>query len=75
MVMEYVDDSMKCVINKGATKDPLDEQTIITMMYNALCCLTSLQKVGIMHRDVKPGNMLVEGCEVKIIDFGLARIV
>ena len=75
MVMDHVDDTVKCVINKDATKDPLDEQTITYMIYNALCCLTSLEKVGIMHRDIKPANMLVEGYEIKIIDFGLARIV
>ncbi|NLO74060.1 MAG: PQQ-binding-like beta-propeller repeat protein [candidate division WS1 bacterium] len=30
---------------------------------------------GVIHRDLKPGNMmLTRGCEVKITDFGLAKV-
>lgn len=33
-----------------------------------------LHSAGILHRDIKPGNLLVNSnCLLKICDFGLAR--
>jgi len=33
-----------------------------------------LHSIGILHRDIKPGNLLVNSnCLLKICDFGLAR--
>ena len=30
---------------------------------------------GVIHRDLKPSNVIVNGAELKILDFGVARIV
>jgi serine/threonine protein kinase len=46
------------------------------LLYNLLCSLNFLHSANIMHRDVKPGNILVDDfCQVKICDFGLSRTV
>ncbi|MSP62063.1 MAG: hypothetical protein EXR72_17365 [Myxococcales bacterium] len=35
--------------------------------------LTEAQKVGVIHRDVAPRNVMVDGERVRVIDFGLAE--
>ena len=42
--------------------------------YQMLCGLLYMQSGNIVHRDLKPSNILINGkCDLKIIDFGLAR--
>lgn len=39
-----------------------------------LCGLKYIHSADVLHRDLKPGNLLVNAdCELKICDFGLAR--
>ena len=52
------------------------EDHVITIIYNILCAINLVHKTGIMHRDIKPGNILVnKDCQVKLCDFGLARTI
>ncbi|CAJ0570091.1 unnamed protein product, partial [Mesorhabditis spiculigera] len=44
------------------------------LIYQILRGLKYIHSAGIIHRDLKPSNIAVnERCEVKILDFGLAR--
>lgn len=52
----------------------LDEQHIITILYNMLCAIKFMHSANVIHRDLKPANLLIDStCSVKICDFGLAR--
>lgn len=45
-------------------------------MYQLLCGAMTLHENGVLHRDLKPGNILVsKNCDVKITDFGLSRYI
>ena len=73
IVQEFVFGDIKQLLS--STPATLIEEThIITIMYNALCALNFIHSANIIHRDIKPGNLLTnEKCLVKICDFGLAR--
>jgi tetratricopeptide (TPR) repeat protein len=42
------------------------------LIIQALQALSYLHRRGILHRDLKPGNMLVANGQVKLLDFGLS---
>lgn len=43
-------------------------------VYQILCGLKYMHSAGVLHRDLKPNNILVNAnCQLKICDFGLSR--
>ncbi|PRD22986.1 UNVERIFIED_CONTAM: Serine/threonine-protein kinase NLK [Trichonephila clavipes] len=54
---------------------PLSTDHIKVFLYQILRGLKYLHSSNILHRDIKPGNLLVNSnCVLKICDFGLARV-
>lgn len=52
----------------------LSEDHLTHLLYNMLCSLNFMHTANVVHRDVKPANLLVDQeCKVKLCDFGLAR--
>ncbi|XP_055963028.1 mitogen-activated protein kinase 11 isoform X2 [Sorex fumeus] len=52
----------------------LSDEHIQFLVYQLLRGLKYIHSAGIIHRDLKPSNVAVnEDCELKILDFGLAR--
>lgn len=73
LVMELVESDMKKLMSSNPPV-PLQEEHIVTIIYNSLCALNFIHSANIIHRDIKPGNFLINSsCSVKICDFGLAR--
>lgn len=53
---------------------PLSDAHFQSFIYQTLCGLKYIHSANVLHRDLKPGNLLVNAdCELKICDFGLAR--
>lgn len=53
----------------------LSQDHIKVFLYQILRGLKYLHSARILHRDIKPGNLLVNSnCVLKICDFGLARV-
>jgi mitogen-activated protein kinase 1/3 len=73
IVLEYVDSDLKKLL-KSSLK--LEEIHIKTLMYNTIWWLKYIHSASVLHRDIKPGNILVnEDCTVRLCDFGLARSI
>ncbi|KRZ07089.1 Serine/threonine kinase NLK, partial [Trichinella zimbabwensis] len=54
---------------------PLTTDHVKVFVYQILRGLLYLHSARILHRDIKPGNLLVNSnCLLKICDFGLARV-
>lgn len=72
LVMEYVDGaSLQDMIKKWG---PMDVTRACHYMYGAAVGLQHAHEAGLIHRDIKPGNILIDRQgTVKILDMGLAR--
>jgi serine/threonine-protein kinase len=73
IVMEFVaGGSLKEVLDK---REALDPGWVCTIMGQVLAALSFSHARGVVHRDVKPANVMLSGDgAVKLADFGIARI-
>jgi serine/threonine-protein kinase len=74
IVMEYVDGRPLSSILR--TAGPLHPDRAVEIAADVAAALAYAHRHGVVHRDVKPGNVLItdEGT-VKVTDFGIARAV
>ena len=70
--MEFVEGgSLKPLLGPGKALPPAEA---IRLTRQVLAGLAASHERGIVHRDIKPENIMLRGDQVKIADFGIARI-
>eukprot|EP00620_Florenciella_sp_RCC1587_P013330 CAMPEP_0182555856 /NCGR_PEP_ID=MMETSP1324-20130603/308_1 /TAXON_ID=236786 /ORGANISM="Florenciella sp., Strain RCC1587" /LENGTH=678 /DNA_ID=CAMNT_0024767641 /DNA_START=121 /DNA_END=2159 /DNA_ORIENTATION=+ len=71
ITMELMDSDLHQIIQ---SKQNLSEPHHQCLMKQLLLGVQAMHKCGVLHRDLKPGNLLVtRNCQLRITDFGLAR--
>ena len=71
--MEYVEDAK--TITDWADARELDLRSRLELFADACDALSHAHQRGVIHRDLKPGNVLVnELGQLKVIDFGVAQV-
>ncbi|GGT24405.1 hypothetical protein GCM10010271_29730 [Streptomyces kurssanovii] len=71
IVTEYVEGRMLDEsIRQGG---PLLEDSLIRLAIGVATALSAIHHSGVLHRDLKPGNVLLSGEGQRVTDFGIAR--
>jgi len=69
-VMPYVDgESLAEMIHRG----PLPVRSVVAILKDVARALAFAHDRGVVHRDIKPGNILLAGGSAMVTDFGVAK--
>jgi serine/threonine protein kinase len=71
LVMEYLEgETLAHRLKKG----PLPPEQVLQYAIQITEALDTAHKHGVIHRDLKPGNIMVTKAGAKLLDFGLAKV-
>ncbi|CAG9467123.1 unnamed protein product [Pedinophyceae sp. YPF-701] len=73
--MEYVPRNVLELL-EAQPSGHLDRATVRSVMYQLICAIEFIHRQGIIYRDIKPENLLIDNDgRLKLCDFGFARRV
>lgn len=74
MILDYMDKDLRRYLDRQKSKPP-DPRLVCSYSFQLLCGVYYLHRNGIIHKDIKPENLLIDKAGyLKIGDFGNARI-
>lgn len=71
LVLEYLEGE---TLEKKLEKGSLPVQDVLKYAIELADALDKAHRQGIIHRDIKPGNIMLTKSGVKLMDFGLAKL-
>jgi Tol biopolymer transport system component len=72
LVMEYLQgETLEARLRRG----PLPLEQALRIAIDIAGAMHVAHMAGVVHRDLKPGNIMLTGSGTKLLDFGLAKIV
>jgi serine/threonine protein kinase/Tol biopolymer transport system component len=72
LVMEYLEGQ---TLSERLVRGPLPLEHVLRHGIEIANALDKAHRGGIVHRDLKPGNVMLTASGVKLLDFGLARVL
>jgi serine/threonine protein kinase len=71
--MEYVDG---LTLSDASSQGPIEAARACAIGADVAAALEFAHRRGVIHRDVKPGNVLIDNNgQVKVADFGIAQAI
>ncbi|HEY3682762.1 MAG TPA: serine/threonine-protein kinase [Streptosporangiaceae bacterium] len=71
IVSEYIEGPT--LLTHVTQKGPLSGSRLVRLAVGAATALTAIHQAGVVHRDFKPGNIILGPDGPRVIDFGIAR--
>src|SRR6476646_1348764 len=71
LVMEYIEGEL---LSKLIGRGPLPLDKALSYAVQIVDALAAAHAKGVIHRDLKPGNIIVTKNGAKVLDFGLAKV-
>src|SRR5580765_7185407 len=71
-VMEFIEGES---LDERLRRGPLPWQTALPLAIQMASAIDAAHRRGIVHRDLKPANVMLSESGVKLLDFGLAKLI